>query len=396
MREGDNANLGRSFNAFDAPNGVRVIGGITCIGCHSSYLEGELIIGLGNTFSNYTQDRNSALIPVIDNIINTQFGVDSPEAEAYLEFRRGSARVAPFVVAPFRGLNPAFRIEDAAASMRDPNTFAWQDEPLFDLPAVGYASDVPPWWNVKKKAALYYNGMGRGDFAKMIMQTSVVAIANVEQAKDIHSRFDDLLAWMYELEPPVFPRDIDQEAQARGQQIFETNCTRCHGTYHEDPSQETYPNLLVSLDTVGTDPFYASYANQNPDLSRWLNRSWYAQTDAEGEDRLQAFPLPGYVAPPLDGIWASAPYLHNGSVPNLKTLLNSTLRPVRWQRNFDSTAYDFDNMGWPYTVPNDDELLNDPNVYDTQVEGYSSQGHIFADHLSDEERSDLLEYLKSL
>ena len=45
MREGDNANIGRGFNAFDAPNGVRVIGGITCIGCHSSYLEGKLIVG---------------------------------------------------------------------------------------------------------------------------------------------------------------------------------------------------------------------------------------------------------------------------------------------------------------------------------------------------------------
>ena len=166
MREGDNANIGRSFNAFDAPNGVRVIGGITCIGCHSSYLEGELIIGLGNTFSNYAQGGNGPLIPLIDNVINTQFGEDSLEAEAYLEFKRGSARVSPFVAAPFRGLNPAFRIEEAAASMRDPYTFEWQEEPIFDVPLGGYTSDVPPWWNVKKKAALYYNGMGRGDFAK--------------------------------------------------------------------------------------------------------------------------------------------------------------------------------------------------------------------------------------
>ena len=53
-------------------------------------------------------------------------------------------------------------------------------------------------------------------------------------------------------------------------------------------------------------------------------------------------------------------------------------------------------MGWPYTVPNEGELLGEPTVYDTTVEGYSKQGHLFADHLSDEERNDLLEYLKSL
>ena len=396
MREGDNANIGRGFNAFDAPNGVRVIGGITCIGCHSSYLEGELIVGLGNTFSDYTQDQNSALIPLIDNIVNTQFGADSLEAEAYLEFKRGSARVAPFVVAPFRGLNPAFRIEEAAASMRDPFTFEWLDEPSFEVPMGGYTSDVPPWWNVKKKAALYYNGMGRGDFAKMIMQTSVVAIANVEQAAQIHSNFDDLLAWIYQLEPPSYPREIDTESKDRGQTLFEANCARCHGTYDEDPDLETYPNLLVSLEVVGTDPHYASYPNQSPELSRWLNQGWYAQSNAEGEDRLQAYPLLGYVAPPLDGIWASAPYLHNGSVPNLKSLLNSRLRPSRWQRDFDSSRYDFEQIGWPYTVPNEGEQIGDPTVYDTQIEGYSKQGHLFADYLSDVERNDLLEYLKSL
>ena len=157
----------------------------------------------------------------------------------------------------------------------------------------------------------------------MVMQTSVVAIASTEQAKEIHSNFDDLIAWIYELEPPTYPQPIDQEAKDRGQVIFEANCTRCHGTYHEDPAQESYPNLLVSLEIIGTDPHYARYSNESPALSRWLNQGWYAQNDAEGEDSLQAFPLLGYIAPPLDGIWASAPYLHNGSVPNLKSLLKA-------------------------------------------------------------------------
>ena len=396
MREGDNEELSRSFNAFDAPNGVRVIGGITCMGCHSSHLDGQMILGLGNAFSSFVSDRNSALVPVLTNIINTRFGEDSPEAEAYLEFSRGSTRVSPYALAPFRGVNPAFRLEDAAASMRNPSTFEWLDEPLFEVSIGGFASDVPPWWNVKKKAALYYNGMGRGDFPKMMMQTSVVAISNTEQAKQIHSHFDDLLAWIYQLEPPLYPHPLDENLRLRGEMIFNEHCSSCHGTYHIDPAQETYPNLLIALDVVGTDPHYARHANETPALSRWLNQGWYADTDAEGGDSFNAFPLLGYVAPPLDGIWATAPYLHNGSVPTLAALLNSDLRPIRWQRNFESSAYDYERIGWPYIIPADHELQGDPTVYDTDLEGYSGQGHIFGDVLNESERAELMEYLCSL
>ena len=53
-------------------------------------------------------------------------------------------------------------------------------------------------------------------------------------------------------------------------------------------------------------------------------------------------------------------------------------------------------MGWTYTVPSDGEDVGDPEVYDTGVTGYSADGHLFADHLSDRERADLLEYLRSL
>ena len=36
--------------------------------------------------------------------------------------------------------------------------------------------------------------------------------------------------------------------------------------------------------------------------------------------------------PPLDGVWATAPYLHNGSVPTLEAVLKSSDRPALWQR----------------------------------------------------------------
>src|SRR5260370_40763791 len=51
----------------------------------------------------------------------------------------------------------------------------------------------------------------------------------------------------------------------------------------------------------------------------------------------------GYVAPPLDGIWASAPYLHNGSVPTLWHVLHPAERPLVWLRTED--GYDREKVG---------------------------------------------------
>lgn len=412
MREGDSAQLPRDFNLFTI-NGARVVGGITCFGCHSSYINGELVLGLGNSFSNFAASPPDWLLGTLELVVRNTYGEGSPEWEAFVEYGRGSARVAPYTRSPFRGVNPAFIIEAVAGASRDPNSFAWLEEPLVPLEpfADGVSSDVPPWWNVKKKAALYYNGMGRGRFSKMLMQISVVAIRDTAQAAQIHSRFADLLAWLERLEPPAFPEALDPELAARGQAVFEANCTRCHGTYQSSAltalTEERYPNLLISLAQVGTDPAYALQMSAQPSLSRWINEGWYGSPLADqlaieqglGPAQMQAFPLEGYVAPPLDGVWVTAPYLHNGSIPTLSALLNSALRPERWRRDFSSSDYDLAQVGWPYSSLTEAELaaLEDPSeVYDSTVRGYSNQGHTFADHLSDEERAALLEYLKGI
>ena len=115
-----------------------------------------------------------------------------------------------------------------------------------------------------------------------------------------------------------------------------------------------------------------------------------------------AAPGPGYVAPPLDGIWATAPFLHNGSVPSIRAVLDSSIRPGIWQHLAtsanDKAAYDQKNLGWNFKAL-DDEPVASPkpvNVYDTSLPGYANTGHLFGDHLSDEQRSAVLEYLKSL
>jgi hypothetical protein len=113
----------------------------------------------------------------------------------------------------------------------------------------------------------------------------------------------------------------------------------------------------------------------------------------------------GYQAPPLDGIWASAPYLHNGSVPTLYALLKSSARPARFLRppSTDLEHYDVHQAGWKFHELSDREVSESKRskfqahfLYDTSRFGLGNQGHTFGDKLSDLERMDLIEYLKTL
>ncbi|MEL6719462.1 MAG: hypothetical protein AAFP82_12160, partial [Bacteroidota bacterium] len=101
----------------------------------------------------------------------------------------------------------------------------------------------------------------------------------------------------------------------------------------------------------------------------------------------------GYIAPPLDGIWATAPYLHNGSVPTIDALLNSKTRPTYWKRNIENYEFDETKVGWKYEEKNDGI---GKMTYDTSIPGYGNMGHYFGDKLSTEERNAVLEYLKTL
>ena len=121
----------------------------------------------------------------------------------------------------------------------------------------------------------------------------------------------------------------------------------------------------------------------------WFNNSWFTKGDHPA--RLE--PFEGYIAPPLDGIWITAPYLHNGSVPTLEALLNSKIRPRYWSRDFGHPEYDYEHIGWKFKT---EAQPNGTKVYNTDLKGYGNYGHYFGDVLTEEERKAVLEYLKTL
>ena len=103
-------------------------------------------------------------------------------------------------------------------------------------------------------------------------------------------------------------------------------------------------------------------------------------------------PMSGYVAQFLDGIWLEAPYLHNGSVPTLyDLLLPPSQRPQTFYRGYD--VYDPVKVGF---VTQGEEAERAGTLHDTRERAGSAQGHDFGSGLSDEERWQLVEYLKTL
>lgn len=382
-REGINQPLPYILTAFEGLEGVEVVNG-NCFTCHAGRLNGELVLGLGNSFSEF-QNNLKPLSKAMDLGMKVKYGKKSEEWTAYEDFRRYFQISAPYIQTNQPGVNPAAVLAEACVMHRDPETLTYTETPNFSMTEYPIATDVPPLWNLKKKNTLYYTAVGRGDFTKLLFQASVLGIPDTAAARRAINNFKDVVAWIKTLEPPAYPGPVDETLAAEGEDLFYEYCSSCHGTYGEE---ERYPNKIVSLDHVKTDPLYASYAVEAP-IVDWYNKSWFATTTPTSYFEPEA----GYVAPPLDGIWATAPYLHNGSVPTLDDLLNSYQRPTYWQRSGRRDDYDYEKVGWNYTVDNNGK---GKWTYDTTLPGYSNTGHYYGDHLTDGERKALIEYLKTL
>ena len=385
-RRGRNADLPYAVTSFTADSGVELVTS-NCLGCHAAPLNGELIIGLGNEFLDFTGD------PVM--AVEAAGAYVEGEAEA-AEWQRWADRIsaiAPWAMTDTVGANPAIALTLVLMAHRDPKTLAWSDEPLMELPPTDMMPvSVPPWWNVGKKHAMFYNGEGRGDHVRYMMLASTTCTDSVAEARAIDAWFKDVRAYLATLQAPPYPYPIDTELAVAGEELFKSECKKCHGTYG---AKARYPNKLIALDKVGTDPMLAEKAYHDGErFVRWFNGSFY------GEDS-SSQPALGYVSPPLDGVWATAPYLHNGSVPTLAALLDTEARPTRWRFDGADPAYDQSALGWTFrSLAKGREqfasLDEQKWVYDTTRPGFGNQGHDFGDVLSGDERRALLEYLKTL
>jgi mono/diheme cytochrome c family protein len=262
-------------------------------------------------------------------------------------------------------------------------------------PMTHHDMDAPPWWHFYRKSHLYIDGFAEKGH-KGLMQFMLVRQNGPEKFRYWEKDFRDVYRFLEELRPPKFPLAIDSEKASKGKIVFENTCASCHGTYQQSESSNRnigkYPEQVVDIDDVNTDR--VRFDSLSPKHRDAYGKSWFADYGKQ----TTYTQVTGYVAPPLDGIWASAPYLHNGSIPTLWHLLHPQQRPVVWRR----IAMSMDEQDIGLVVESLDEVpkkLSNAErrwYFDTRVEGKSAQGHSYPDDLTEEQKSDLLEYLKTL
>ncbi len=381
QRGGINEGIHHEYNAFTTEEGVELVAP-NCLQCHSSYINNELILGLGNTNANFTMDP-SAFSGILDALVISNFGEGSKEWDAYFPFSRAVKATGPNITTETIGSNSADKLAAVLASHRNREDLTWVDDPKIALPDEVIPTDVPAWWLLKKKNAMFYTGVGRGDYARISMASSTLTLKDTVKAREIDEKFADVVAFIHSLEAPKYPFPIDMQLAEEGESLFIKNCSTCHGTYGDN---WTYPNYLVDLDFVKTD---SSLIHSNFGFGQfvnWYNTSWF------GEEPYSADLVPSraYIAPPLDGIWATAPYLHNGSVPTVDELLQSNSRPEIWRK---TANYDQQKLGFSYDLL---DAKEDVQTYDTKIKGYGNGGHGFGDGLSNSERLKIIEYLKTI
>ena len=134
-----------------------------------------------------------------------------------------------------------------------------------------------------------------------------------------------------------------------------------------------------------------------------FNQSWLGREKGKDGKPIQAKQSLGYQAPPLDGIWATAPYFHNSSVPTVYHVLNSKARPKVFTRSYGTEVEDYDaaHLGLKFTPLTHGADAKMPaierrKIYDTSLPGQANTGHTFGDALTEPERMAVIEYLKTL
>ena len=242
------------------------------------------------------------------------------------------------------------------------------------------------------------------------------------------------------LKSPRWPEDIlppiDRARASRGETLYQSNCASCHALLDRNDPKRKVIAMVYATDVVGTDATSASnlsgaivptgilegaispkgetYGKTAPGLAMLADlatrtvsakpiaalkaitnakRFGIEETPKQGnyhkaKDASSLDEFRSYKARPLNGAWASSPFLHNGSVPSLYDLL---LPAAQRPKKFAVGRWEYDAKKVGYV--SEGEV---PFVYDTTMTGNGNGGHEYGTALTDEERWDLVEYLKTL
>lgn len=261
-----------------------------------------------------------------------------------------------------------------------------------------------------------------------------------------------LEAILTKMESPLWPENIlpaiDKGKAALGKPIYEKNCVSCHQPINRADPGRHITAKMIPISEVGTDPTMATnvatsvsktgilegqpmlpltkylpsmgvievfgpqaptakvvgngivgvlrdelglieLAKLLPDYIAAVKKNNLVDNCDPKTEGAKCYKPPRYKARPLNGIWASAPFLHNGSVPNLTELLK---KPSERVTKFNVGSWEFD----PVNVGFSTAAGTNTSEYDTSLTNNANSGHDYGTGLSDTEKAQLIEYLKTL
>jgi hypothetical protein len=254
--------------------------------------------------------------------------------------------------------------------------------PMHKLPAselIG-AANLPSVWNQKDREGMHLHWDGNNTSVDERNKSAALGAGVTPVTIDL-PRIQRVADWLWTLPAPKYPFPIDQQLSGRGKPIYEAKCASCHSFGSVGVGQVT------PIGQIGTDPArldsytYELLCNQNTLFAGYPWRfKHFSKTN-------------GYANRPLDGIWLRSPYLHNGSVPTLRDLLEPPeKRPVKFYRGYD--VFDQKKLGFVSDVG--EENGRRYFLYETTVPGNGNKGHLYGTDLSPEEKDALVEYAKTL
>ncbi|HTO54743.1 MAG TPA: hypothetical protein VMR50_15265 [Myxococcota bacterium] len=361
--------------------------GVTCHACHSGVVNGAMAYGNGSSLADlhlYLRDT----LPLGYTASLASF--------ANLNRTRGANNASDINLAflfPDQGTLPLSTVLGVLASGSTADM------------------DTPAWWNMGHRPVKFVDGVFPMDAPRvdMVFYTPFLGLFGSlggqisEKGQDwMRAHGPDLNTWIEALRAPVYPGPINSALAEQGAVLFHTlnlwdpgrknpiaqpatgngSCASCHGAYA--PRYTNDPNFLATPALEGMAAYITPQRIIQTDAVRQQTNNQAVQV--AGADNFFGYPTTagtpndcgpqnradlrgnrelGYLAQPLYGVWASAPYMHNGSIPNVWEVLKPSDRQPLWKRRskspridetgrvimgFDTalSAYDTTKLGWKY------------------------------------------------
>ncbi|WP_053094186.1 di-heme-cytochrome C peroxidase [Cellvibrio sp. pealriver] len=302
-------------------------------------------------------------------------------------------------------------------------------------------TSYPVLWDASHLNIVQWNASAPNKEPGPLFQNAITALAvygtvSIHKDKTTYpssiriSNLGDIQRDFYQLVAPKWPTELaggfDQTKIAAGKKLYDQHCLECHTYVDPTHKKRKLRAVLTPYKEVGTDPLMVENFTQHKVKSgilegekamvlfgdklpaetspldlvthaatgALLNQPWQTtkalfKEYRSNDDPPQQTVYNSYKARPINGVWASAPYLHNGSVPTIyDLLLPAAQRPVSFY--VGNTELDLIKVGHQsHEAPN-------TSFFNTQLPGNSNAGHEYGTQLSEDERWALVEYVKSL